>query len=57
VSGARITITGYAKNNLALARRRADAVAAYLKARTHVTVTIRVSTAPSNKVTVVTTKN
>jgi outer membrane protein OmpA-like peptidoglycan-associated protein len=56
-SGSRVTVTGYAKGDTTLARRRADAVMAYLKVHAPVTVTVHVRTAASRKVTVVTTKN
>ncbi len=57
VSGSRVTLTSFADGNTALARRRAEAVAAFLEAHAHVTVTIHWSSGSGNKVTVVTTKN
>ena len=52
-----ITITGYAKNDAALAKRRALVVEAFLAARvkTHVTIKVVTNTTLS-KVTVATTK-
>ena len=56
-SGYSITVTGYAKDNAALAKRRAQAVGAYLDARVKAHVTIRIVTRTTlNKVTVATTK-
>ena len=58
--GASVTVTGYAKGNASLARRRANETANLLKADTqgvlHVTVHV-VTSATKNAVTVTTTKN
>jgi hypothetical protein len=56
-AGDSVTITGYAIDNGALAKRRAQDVAAYLLAKVKVHVTIKtVTKTAANKVTVTTTK-
>jgi outer membrane protein OmpA-like peptidoglycan-associated protein len=57
VPGSRVTVTSTDKGNAAVARRRAEAVAAFLEAHAHVTVTIHWSRGSGSKVMVVTTKN
>jgi outer membrane protein OmpA-like peptidoglycan-associated protein len=55
--GYSITVTGYAKNNAVLAKRRAEVVAAFLATRVKTHVTIKVVTNTSlSKVTVTTTR-
>jgi hypothetical protein len=55
VSGASVTVTGYAKGNLRLARARAESAARYIERRTTIHVTLRTSTASSkHEVTIVT---
>jgi outer membrane protein OmpA-like peptidoglycan-associated protein len=56
-AGYSITVTGFAKDNAALAKRRAEAVVAFLDARVkdHVVVKVVTNTKLS-KVTVATTK-
>lgn len=54
--GASLTVTGFAKSNSSLARRRASAVATFLSGRVKIHVSLRsVTSTSSNKVTVVTT--
>jgi|GEM_PF-3918657 len=56
-SGAAVRVTGYAKGDATLARKRAAAAAAYLKAKVSVATAQRIVTTQStNKVTVVTIK-
>jgi hypothetical protein len=56
-AGYSITITGFAKDDAALARRRALAVEAFLEARVKIHITIRVVTNTTlSKVAVATTK-
>jgi outer membrane protein OmpA-like peptidoglycan-associated protein len=55
--GDSITVTGYAKGNAVLAKRRAEVVAAFLSLRVKTHVTIRVVTKTSlSRATVVTTR-
>ena len=55
-AGASLTVTGFAKSNSSLARRRASAVATFLSGRAKIHVRLRsVTSTSSNKVTVVTT--
>jgi outer membrane protein OmpA-like peptidoglycan-associated protein len=57
-SGASIIFTGYAKNNTALAKGRAEAVRNYLSSKVKIRFVLRmVTSSPANKVTVITTKN
>jgi peptide/nickel transport system substrate-binding protein len=54
--GASLTVTGFAKSNSSLARRRASAVATFLSGRVKIHASLRsVTSTSSNKVTVVTT--
>jgi outer membrane protein OmpA-like peptidoglycan-associated protein len=55
--GYSITVTGYAKRNAVLAKRRAEVVAAFLATlvKTHVTLKV-VTKTTSSKATVVTTR-
>jgi outer membrane protein OmpA-like peptidoglycan-associated protein len=55
--GYSITVTGYAKGNAVLAKRRAEVVAAFLGTRVKIHVTIKVVTNTAlSKVTVATTR-
>ena len=57
ISGASVTVTGYAKGNVALARSRAVTASRYLADKIKIHVTLKTVTSASvNKVTVVTTK-
>jgi len=53
--GASVTVTGYAKSNAALAKKRAQAVAAFLKGAASVTVSIKTVTNVAKNAAVVTT--
>jgi hypothetical protein len=56
LAGASVTVTGYAKGNVTLAKMRADAVARYLKAHASLHVTLKASTGSAKReVTVATT--
>jgi len=56
--GASVTITGYSKNNVSLARNWAKAVGRYLLAKIRIHITVEtVSNTKSNEVTIVATKN
>jgi hypothetical protein len=59
VNGSRVSVTGYAKGDAKLARRRADIVATYLKAHAGVSVTVslRVGSLHVREVLVRTTEN
>jgi len=50
-----VTVTGYAKSNAALAKKRAQAVAAFLKGAASVTVSIKTVTNVAKNAAVVTT--
>ncbi len=57
ISGASVTLTGYAKGNASLAKRRATAVRSYLEHRVHLDVTDKTNIVSSlNAATIVTTK-
>jgi uncharacterized protein YjbI with pentapeptide repeats len=57
ISGASVTVAGYAKGNVALARSRAVTASRYLADKIKIHVTLKTVTSASvNKVTVVTTK-
>jgi uncharacterized protein YjbI with pentapeptide repeats len=57
VSGASVTVTGYAKGNVVLARSRATATSKYLSSKIKIHATLKTVTSASlNKVTVITTK-
>ena len=57
IAGAAVTITGYAKGSVVLAKSRAAAVSKYLLGKIKIRVTLKtVTNVASNKVTVITTK-